>query len=129
MPDAPSRRQGATSWRQLRGGGGRIDNLDIDKARRCRCHLLLPPPTEHASGDAIASRDLGYAGTPLGRFGQDMTAGRLPQPAAIARARPRGPLRPGYDAGLPRRTVADGPRASAERWDPATAQKRDKSRD
>src|SRR4030095_710987 len=89
MPDAPSRRQGATSWRHLLGGGGRIDNLDIDKARRCRCHLLLPPPTEHASGDAIASRDLGYAGTRLGRFGQDITPVCLAEPSPMARARRR----------------------------------------
>lgn len=59
-------------------------DLDIDEARRC-C-LLLSPPAQHASGDAIASRDLGYAGVGLGYLSEDVTPVDLAEPPPMARS-------------------------------------------
>jgi hypothetical protein len=46
----------------------------------------LPLPTEHASGDAIALRDLGDVGAWLGRLGEDVTlVGLVERPPMTAR--------------------------------------------
>jgi hypothetical protein len=49
-------------------------DLDIDKDRPGR-HLLLPPATQNAPGNAIATHHLGHAGPWLGRLYYPEVAG------------------------------------------------------
>ena len=63
-------------------GVRRVDDLDAHEGWGRR--VLLSPPAENPTVDAVAPGHLGDAGTRLGRFGHDVAPIGLAEPAPVS---------------------------------------------